>query len=92
MRAGRCAAPTPARQPCAARFELRPAGLCGQSQLSAIESRWAGLLHARLLGPWLLRYITEAACYYLDLRRLPPPATEADVLALLQAQGVAVKS
>ena len=81
------------------RYELSPAGLrCEPSakepdgELSPLEIPWADLVKAQLQGPWLLVYISEITCYYLDLRHLQPPATEADVLALLQAEGVAMKS
>ena len=75
----------------ATRFELSPEGLRGQGQLSSMQNRWASFTQARLLGSWLLLYVSEASYYYLDLRRLLPPATPADVLALLRAQGVAVR-
>lgn len=71
-----------------ARFELSEAGLRGQGRLSRTETQWAGIVQAQVVGHWLLLYITEATYHCLDLRRLQPPATEADVRALLQAQGV----
>ena len=71
-----------------ARFELRAEGLSGQGRLSTIETQWAGIMQARVVGHWLLLYVTEATYHCLDLRRLQAPATEADVRALLAAQGV----
>lgn len=73
-----------------AHFELSAAGVRGRGRLSEFETQWGGILQARISGPWLLLYITEATYHCLDLRRLQPPATEADVRALLAAQGVRV--
>jgi len=46
---------------------------------------WKALRRAVWVRPdWLLLYPTDAACYYLDLRRLPaalPPAVLAQLLA-----------
>ncbi|AMJ66174.1 hypothetical protein [Hymenobacter sp. PAMC 26628] len=65
-------------------YELTAAALCGRSALGHFEVPWASLRRAVWVRPdWLLLYPTEAACYYLDLRRLPAATPPTAVAALL---------
>lgn len=64
--------------------------LRGSSSSGSFKVRWNQLQRAVWVSDWLLLYPSEAACYYLDLRRLQAPATPADVLALLREQQVPV--
>ncbi|MFD1469107.1 hypothetical protein ACFQ48_12805 [Hymenobacter caeli] len=64
-------------------YELTAAEIRGHSALGHFALPWAALRRAVWVRPdWLLLYPTEAACYYLDLRRLPA-AYPADELAAL---------
>ncbi len=73
-------------------FELDSEQLRGRSADGHFEVRWRVLRRAVWAHPdWLLLYPTEAACYYLDLRRLQTPATPGQVLALLQQHQIPVQ-
>lgn len=73
-------------------FELDAEQLRGRSADGHFEVRWKMIRRAMRIGPhWLLLYPTEAACYYLDLRRLQAPATPEDVLTLLQQHQIPVR-
>ena len=73
-------------------FELDAEQLRGRSADGHFEVRWRVLRRAVWAHPdWLLLYPTEAACYYLDLRRLQTPATPGQVLALLQQHQIPVQ-
>ncbi|SHL47852.1 hypothetical protein SAMN02746009_02806 [Hymenobacter psychrotolerans DSM 18569] len=71
-------------------FALDADQLRGNSASGSFGVRWNQLQRAIRVGDWLLLYRSEAACYYLDLRRLQAPATPADALALLREQQVSV--
>lgn len=65
-------------------YELTAAALCGRSELGRFEVPWTSLRQATWVRPdWLLLYPAEAACYYLDLRRLPATTPPTAVAALL---------
>ncbi|MBD2715578.1 hypothetical protein KBK19_11070 [Microvirga sp. STR05] len=65
--------------------------LRGSSSAGTFAVRWNQLQRAIRVGDdWLLLYPNDAACYYLDLRRLQAPATPAELLALLREQQVPV--
>jgi len=67
-------------------YELTAEELRGHSALGHFAVPWPALRRARWVRPdWLLLYPTDAACYYLDLRRLPA-AFPADELARLLAR------
>ncbi|MGI4887013.1 MAG: hypothetical protein ACRYFR_18805 [Janthinobacterium lividum] len=73
-------------------YELTAAALCGRSELGQFEVPWTSLRRATWVRPdWLLLYPAEAACYYLDLRRLPAPTAPDDVAALLAEHRVPQK-
>ncbi|WP_156108984.1 hypothetical protein [Hymenobacter sp. APR13] len=73
-------------------FELDAERLRGRSADGHFEARWQVLRRAVWVHPdWLLLYPTEAACYYLDLRRLQAPATPEQVLALLLQHQIPVQ-
>lgn len=73
-------------------FEMDAEHLRGRSANGHFEVRWQVLRRAVWVQPdWLLLYPTEAACYYLDLRRLQAPATPEQVLALLQQHPIPVQ-
>ncbi|MBO0360048.1 hypothetical protein J0X19_18960 [Hymenobacter sp. BT186] len=65
--------------------------LRGQSTDGRFEVRWRTLRRAVWVQPnWLLLYPTEAACYYVDLRRVQVPGTPEQLLSLVRAAGVPV--
>lgn len=65
-------------------FTLTDTEIIGQSMQGKFAGLWTDIRRAVWVGSdWLLLYPTETACYYLDLRRLPAPATAADVARLL---------
>ncbi|TGE08086.1 hypothetical protein [Hymenobacter fodinae] len=65
-------------------FILTTDEIIGRSELGQFSGKWATIRRAVLVQPdWLLLYPTEAACYYLDVRRLQAPATFPDVERLL---------
>lgn len=73
-------------------FTLTDEALQGSIPSGQFRTPWNTLRRAIRVGPdWLLLYPTQAACYYLDLRRLEAPATPAAVEALLARQGVALR-
>ena len=66
-------------------FRLTSAEIIGRSTLGQFSGKWTRIRRAVWVGTdWLLLYPTEAACYYLDLRRLQAPATPADLAQLLE--------
>ena len=66
-------------------FTLTDSEIIGRSEVGQFSGHWRLIRRAVWVGSdWFLLYPTEAACYYLDLRRLQPPATPADVAALLE--------
>lgn len=66
-------------------FTLSNTEIIGRSALGQFAGKWELIRRAVWVQPhWLLLYPTEAACYYLDMRRLQLPATPADVAALLE--------
>jgi hypothetical protein len=71
-------------------FTLTNTEIIGRNTLGQFSGKWALIRRAVWVQPhWLLLYPTEAACYYLDLRRLQAPATAADVAALLERHQIA---
>jgi hypothetical protein len=65
--------------------------LRGQSPDGRFETHWRRLRRAVWLQPdWLLLYPTEAACYYVDLRRIQAPGTPDKLLTLVKEVGVPV--
>ncbi|UOQ74606.1 hypothetical protein [Hymenobacter cellulosilyticus] len=48
---------------------------------------WAGFYSVQPVGNWLLLYTSPEHCYYLNLDLVQPPATAAQVLALLPTPG-----
>lgn len=73
-------------------FELDAEQLRGRSANGHFAVRWQVLRRAVWVQPdWLLLYPVEAACYYLDLRRLTAPATPEQVLELLQQHQIPVQ-
>lgn len=81
-----------ARNPAAqapADYTLAADALRGQSADGRFATPWARLKRTVWVGPhWLLLYPTEAACYYLDMRRLQAPATAAEVAQFLDHQQI----
>ncbi|RSK42422.1 hypothetical protein [Hymenobacter perfusus] len=70
-------------------FTLTATEIIGRSALGQFSGKWALIRRAVWVQPhWLLLYPTEAACYYLDLRRLQPPATASEVAALLTRHNI----
>ncbi|MBT9394336.1 hypothetical protein KLP40_14290 [Hymenobacter sp. NST-14] len=66
-------------------FTLTATEIIGRNALGQFSGPWKRIRRAVWAGPdWLLLYPSETACYYLDLRRLRPPATPADLAALLE--------
>lgn len=66
-------------------FTLAQSEIIGRSTLGQFSGKWQLIRRTVWVQPhWLLLYPTEAACYYLDLRKLEAPATPADVAALLE--------
>lgn len=71
-------------------FTLTNTEIIGRNTLGQFSGKWALIRRAVWVQPhWLLLYPTEAACYYLDLRRLQAPATAADVAVLLERHQIA---
>ncbi|RSK48259.1 hypothetical protein [Hymenobacter rigui] len=71
-------------------FTLTNTEIIGRNTLGQFSGKWTLIRQAVWVQPhWLLLYPTEAACYYLDLRRLQAPATAADVAALLERHQIA---
>lgn len=65
--------------------------LRGQSTDGRFEARWRTLRRAVWVQPnWLLLYPTEAACYYVDLRRVQAPGTPEQLLVLLKEANVPI--
>lgn len=65
-------------------YELTAEEIRGHSPLGHFAVPWKALRRAVWVRPDWLLYPTDAACYYLDLRRLPaalPPAVLAQLLA-----------
>ncbi len=70
-------------------YELTAEALHGRSARGQFAAPWPGLRRAVWVRPdWLLLYPTDAACYYLDLRRLPAGLSAHDVAELLARHGV----
>ena len=66
--------------------------LRGQSANGRFKARWSTLRRAVWVKPnWLLLYPTEAACYYVDLRRVQAPSTPGQLLALVKDAGIVVR-
>ncbi|MDF7810359.1 hypothetical protein [Hymenobacter sp. YC55] len=66
--------------------------LRGQTSNGRFEARWTTMRRAVWVKPnWLLLYPTEAACYYVDLRRIQAPAALEQLLALVREAGIAVR-
>jgi hypothetical protein len=65
-------------------FTLTSEEIKGRSGLGQFTRKVANINQAVLVKPdWLLLYPNQAACYYLDLRRLQAPATLLTVEQLL---------
>ncbi|MDU0371777.1 hypothetical protein ACFPAF_15345 [Hymenobacter endophyticus] len=61
-----------------------------QSPLGTFPVQWPKIQRAMWVGHnWLLLYPNELGSYYLDMRRLQPPATPAEVAALLTRHNIA---
>lgn len=75
-------------------YELTAEEIRGRSALGHFAVPWPALRRAVWVRPdWLLLYPTDAACYYLDLRRLPAGFSVGDTAQLLAQHRVAqVKS
>ncbi|UOQ74605.1 hypothetical protein [Hymenobacter cellulosilyticus] len=70
-------------------YTLTPDEFQGQSELVQFSLQWSAIKKAVWVQPhWLLLYPTEVACYYLDLRCLPAPATTADIRQILAAHQI----
>jgi len=70
-------------------FTLTDTEIIGRSALGQFSGKWSLIRRAVWVQPhWLLLYPTEAACYYLDLRRLQAPATAAEVAELLTRHNI----
>ena len=70
-------------------FTLTDTEIIGRSVLGRFSGQWQLIRRAVWVGTdWLLLYPTEAACYYLDLRRLQAPAAPADVAQLLERHSI----
>ncbi|RSK36183.1 hypothetical protein [Hymenobacter metallilatus] len=66
-------------------FTLTDTELVTHTVGGQFSANWSLIRRAVWVQPhWLLLYPSEAACYYLDMRRLQAPATAADVAALLE--------
>ncbi|GGG36659.1 hypothetical protein [Hymenobacter glacieicola] len=73
-------------------FTLSLAEVRGCSNQGTFTSSWSRVKRAVWVQPnWLLLYPSEAACYYLDLRRLQAPATPADIEQLLARHQIALQ-
>ncbi|MBT9394335.1 hypothetical protein KLP40_14285 [Hymenobacter sp. NST-14] len=71
------------RQPQPLGFRVSAAGLAVQWPQGWQRLPWSELTSVEQVNDWLLLYPGPDFCYYLDLRRVPPPHTTAEVLALL---------
>lgn len=66
--------------------------LSGNSASGHFEARWNTIRRAVWVKPnWLLLYPTEAACYYVDLRRVQTPDAPEQLLALVREAEIAVR-
>lgn len=71
-------------------YLLTDAEVMQQSPLGDFSVPWPKIQRAVWVGTdWLLLYPNEVGSYYLDMRCLQPPATAADVAALLTRHGIA---
>lgn len=65
-------------------YELTAEEIRGHSTLGHFAVPWAALRRAVWVRPdWLLLYPTDAACYYLDVRRFPTTFSADDMAQLL---------
>lgn len=71
------------RQPQPLGFRISAAGLAVQWPQGWQRLPWSELARVRQVNDWLLLYPGPDFCYYLDLRRVPPPHTATEVRALL---------
>ena len=71
------------RQPQPLGYRVSETGLGVQWPQGWQRLPWSGLTRVRQVNDWLLLYPGPDFCYYLDLRRVPPPHTAVDVLALI---------
>ncbi|TGD82802.1 hypothetical protein [Hymenobacter wooponensis] len=73
-------------------FTLTAEEIKGRSGLGQFSGKLATINRAVLVQPdWLLLYPNQAACYYLDLRRLQAPATLSAVEQLLAQHQVSLR-
>lgn len=71
-------------------YEFNADSIITRSAAGEFVTRWKKLRYAVHVGNWLLLYPQQAACYYVDLRRLTEPAKPRDLEALLDEKGIAV--
>ncbi|WP_139923967.1 YcxB family protein [Hymenobacter sp. DG01] len=70
-------------------FQLKAEGLVVEQATTRQFYPWSSFYRILHLDDLLLFYTSIEYCFYLDLRRVPPPATPADVLNLLRHPEVA---
>ena len=66
-------------------------GLRVENALSSSSFEWAAFQRAMQIDHWLLLFINESSAFYLDTRRIVPPATTTDLLQLLRLNNVKVE-
>ncbi|MCC2548144.1 YcxB family protein [Hymenobacter sp. BT175] len=64
-------------------FTVEPAGITVHESGGARFFRWTDFYRVEPVQHWLLLYTSVEHCYYLNLDLVQPPATRADLLALL---------
>lgn len=66
-------------------FQVSQDGVKLSFQRGEVFYPWSEFYRIQHIEPWLLLYTSVEHNYYLDMRRIPRPATSADLLALLPA-------
>ncbi|MDF7810360.1 hypothetical protein [Hymenobacter sp. YC55] len=64
-------------------FTILEHGVVIEQQHEFFTLLWSDFYHIRRVGRWWLLYPNADYCYYLNMRNIMPPATEADLLELL---------
>ena len=65
--------------------------LSSHNELHSSTLAWTAVQRADVVGHWLLLYLTNKTFLWLDLRQLAPPATAADLYALLAQHHIPVR-
>ncbi|MFD2786017.1 hypothetical protein [Hymenobacter rubripertinctus] len=71
-------------------YVLNATGVSVRGPAMNTDLMWPAFTRADQFGSWLLLQASEQSAFFLDLQRIAPPATPADVLELVKSGGVSV--